>query len=59
MKSTKATRILYTKNQFYVNMSMTAWKCYRCNLTFKQETHAIMHKDISRHSSRQIELVTA
>jgi len=39
-------------------MSMTAWKCYRCNLTFKHETHAIMHKDISRHSPRQIELVT-
>jgi len=39
-------------------MSMTAWKCYRCNLTFKHESHAIMHKDIAKHSPRQIELVT-
>ncbi len=36
---------------------MTAWKCYRCNLTFKQEDHAILHKDISSHTSRQIELI--
>jgi len=59
MKSTKATRILYIKNWINVNMSMPAWKCYRCNLTFKQEVHAIMHKDISRHSPIPIEIVTA
>jgi len=37
-------------------MSMTAWKCYRCNLTFKERHHAIMHKDISRHTAIPVEL---
>jgi len=40
-------------------MSTIAWKCYRCNLTFKHESHAILHKDISKHSARQIQLISA
>jgi len=38
---------------------MKAWKCYRCDLTFKEESHVIIHKDISRHSVQQIELILA
>jgi len=37
-------------------MSMMAWKCYRCNLTFKEKSHAVMHSDISRHTTIQVEL---
>jgi len=38
---------------------MTAWKCYRCNLEFKEEFHAEMHHQITKHSTRLIELIRA
>ena len=37
-------------------MNTIAWKCYRCDLTFRDEFHVIIHKDISQHPVRQIEL---
>ena len=37
-------------------MNTIAWKCYRCDLTFRDESHVIIHKDISQHPVRQIEL---
>ena len=36
---------------------MDAWKCYRCNLTFTDESHVVMHQDIEKHPLRKIELV--
>ncbi|MEE8181104.1 MAG: hypothetical protein V3T67_04610 [Nitrosopumilaceae archaeon] len=39
-------------------MSTMAWKCYRCDLTFKEQSNAIIHKDISKHPLRQIELIS-
>lgn len=39
-----------------VGMSMTAWHCYRCNLTFKEKSHVVMHKEISRHDAREVEI---
>jgi len=39
-----------------VCMSMTAWHCYRCNLTFKEKSHVVMHKEISRHDAREVEI---
>jgi hypothetical protein len=36
-------------------MSALEWKCYRCDLTFKQESHALIHKDLTNHHSREIE----
>ncbi|GFN41749.1 MAG: conserved hypothetical protein [Marine Group I thaumarchaeote] len=39
-------------------MSTTAWKCYRCDLTFKEKSHGIIHKDLSKHPIRQIELIS-
>jgi len=47
-------------------MSSKAWKCYRCDLTFKEESHAILHKDLENqhkdlenHSTRIIKMVMA
>ncbi|GFN39514.1 MAG: glycosyltransferase [Marine Group I thaumarchaeote] len=40
-----------------VEKSNKAWKCYRCDLTFKEESHAFVHTDISNHSTQQIELI--
>ena len=31
-------------------MSEMIWKCFRCNLSFKDEEVAEMHKEISNHS---------
>jgi hypothetical protein len=31
------------------------WKCYRCNLTFHDESLALLHEDISNHSAVRVE----
>ena len=31
-------------------MSEIVWKCFRCNLTFKNEEMADVHKQITNHS---------
>ncbi|HXW02540.1 MAG TPA: hypothetical protein VD828_04125 [Candidatus Nitrosotenuis sp.] len=56
---TKATRALNTKKLYFYNMTTTAWKCYRCDLTFKEESHATLHKNICNHESRQIKIALA
>jgi len=40
-------------------MSKTAWKCYRCDLIFREESHAVLHKDLANHFARKIELIVA
>lgn len=40
-------------------MSATAWKCFRCDLTFKEKSHANMHKDLENHSPRAIKIAAA
>lgn len=40
-------------------MTATAWKCYRCDLTFKDLGIAALHKNISKHESRQIRIAVA
>ena len=37
---------------------MGAWKCYRCNLTFTEESHVVMHQDIENHPLRKIKLIS-
>jgi len=39
-------------------MTIKAWKCYRCDLTFRDESHIIIHRDILKHPVRQIELIS-
>lgn len=31
-------------------MSARVWKCYRCNLTFREESVADLHKTLSNHT---------
>ncbi len=40
-------------------MSKMAWKCYRCDLTFKEHSHAILHKNLERHDYREIKIAIA
>jgi len=40
-------------------MSEEVWKCFRCNLSFKEENVAEIHKEISNHSVRKEKAVVA
>ena len=35
-------------------MSELVWKCFRCNLSFKDDNLAEMHKNISNHSVTKV-----
>ncbi len=38
-------------------MSEIVWKCFRCNLSFKDEQIAKMHKEISAHSVTKVKTI--
>jgi len=42
-----------------VHVTELRWKCFRCNLTFKDEEIANMHKKISKHSITKVKPITA
>ena len=41
------------------DMSEMVWKCFRCNLSFKDDQIAEMHKQISEHSVTKIKTIVA
>ena len=40
-------------------MSEMIWKCFRCNLSFKDDQLAEMHKQISEHSVTKVKTLVA
>jgi len=40
-------------------MSEMIWKCFRCNLSFKDDQLAEMHKQISEHSVTKVKTIVA
>jgi len=50
------TIMQYTYKEFIRNIPMSEvnWKCFRCNLTFKDENIADIHKEISNHSITKV-----
>ena len=58
-KKDESCNIFIRKIDLLYNMTEVLWKCYRCDLTFKDETHAEMHKEISAHSVSKIKAITA
>ena len=40
-------------------MSEIVWKCFRCNLSFRDEQVAKMHKEISEHSVSKVKSIIA
>lgn len=40
-------------------MSELVWKCFRCNLSFRDENVALLHKNISNHSIKKVKAITA
>jgi hypothetical protein len=35
--------------------TVSAWKCYKCNLIFHEKSLAFLHEDISSHSAVRVE----
>jgi len=52
--------IIVNKSSINENEStnVMAWKCYRCDLVFREESQVIIHKDILKHPIQQIELIS-
>jgi len=40
-----------------VPVSEVIWKCFRCNLTWKEENIADMHRQISKHSITKVKQI--
>ena len=40
-------------------MSCILWKCYRCDLAFRDEEHARMHEEVSGHTATKVRAVAA
>ncbi|WP_297591777.1 hypothetical protein [Nitrosopumilus sp.] len=40
-------------------MTEAIWKCFRCNLTFKEKELAEVHKKISNHSITKVKVLVA
>jgi len=55
----KFIQYLYKLNSRILGVTEEAWKCFRCNLTFKDESIAHMHNDISNHSVSKIKTLAA
>ncbi len=45
---------LYKVLRPYYDVTSDSWKCFRCNLSFKEESVADMHKEISMHSITKV-----
>jgi len=49
--------ILISKLHLIIPMTDVAWKCFRCDLSFKDEKVATLHKQISKHSITKIKVI--
>ena len=50
---------LYKQFMPILPVSEIVWKCFRCNLTFKDASLAEIHKQISEHSITKIKTLVA
>ncbi len=51
--------IFISKLCLYLTMSDMVWKCFRCNLSFKDKNLAEMHKEILNHSITKVKTLVA
>jgi hypothetical protein len=58
-KLQQSFNILISKLRDGMSMAEGRWKCFRCNLTFKDENIANMHKKISKHSITKVKPIAA
>lgn len=50
---------LYKQFVHILYMSVMIWKCFRCNLSFKDDQLAEIHKEISSHSITKVKTIVA
>ena len=50
---------LYIQKSPNIGVTDVAWKCFRCNLSFKEEEHAKMHQEISKHAVTKVKAIVA
>ncbi|RMW35055.1 MAG: hypothetical protein EA443_03755 [Nitrosopumilus sp.] len=58
-KLDQSCNIFISKFYVLIGMSEMVWKCFRCNLSFKDESLADMHKQISKHSVTKVKTIVA
>ncbi len=58
-KQDQLCNIFISKMCLYIYMTDLIWKCFRCNLSFKDDNVAEMHKQISNHSVRKVKTIVA
>jgi len=39
-------------------MNTITWKCYRCDLTFKEKSIATIHKELLKHPVQQMKFIS-
>ena len=50
---------LYIEKEAKYSMPSKTWKCFRCNLCFKNEEHGKIHEEITSHHIRIIKSLIA
>ncbi len=58
-KQDQLFNILISNLCLYLTMSEMIWKCFRCNLSFKDDEIAKIHKEISSHSVSKVKALVA
>ena len=58
-KLDQSCNIFISNLYIYINMTELIWKCFRCNLSFKDENVAEIHKQISNHSVTKVKSLVA
>ena len=58
-KLDQSCNILISNLCLLESVATESWKCFRCNLAFKDEDVADMHKEISAHSVTKVKSIVA
>ncbi len=53
----QSCNIFINNLRLFLVMATESWKCFRCNLSFKDEVVADMHKEISTHSVTKVKSI--
>jgi len=59
IKLDQSCNIFISNLNIIVVVTTESWKCFRCNLSFKDENVAELHKEISEHSVTKVKSIVA